>query len=55
MKVLEEVDLVKVDTSDQVADISTKASSKEKLEKFMVMLGLISQVGTKGVLNYLRG
>ncbi|KAK3015077.1 hypothetical protein RJ639_007464 [Escallonia herrerae] len=48
-KVLEEeIDLIKVDTNEQVTDLFTKALAQAKFEKFRARLSLVSQVSTKG-------
>ncbi|KAK3019269.1 hypothetical protein RJ639_004218 [Escallonia herrerae] len=44
----EKIDLVKVDTNEQVADLFKKALAHAKFEKFRTRLGLVSQASTKG-------
>lgn len=44
----EEIDLIKVDTNEQLADIFTKALPKAKFEFIREQLGLVPEVRTKG-------
>ena len=44
----EEIDLIKADTNEQLADIFTKALPKEKFEFIREQLGLVPEVRTKG-------
>lgn len=48
MVLAEEIDLIRVDTCDQLADIFTKALLKAKFEFLREQLRLVSEVHTEG-------